>query len=476
MAPTLNLTQARQAVDIAWQNSILPVLQDFIRIPAKSPAFDSNWSANGHIDAAVALASEWCERVAPPGSHVEVIRLPGRTPLLWVDVAATGDGETLLYGHLDKQPEASGWDANKGPWTPVIENDRLYGRGAADDGYALFASLQAIRLLHDQGVPHPRCMLVIECAEESGSPDLPAYLDHLAPRLGQPELIVCLDSGCANYDQLWVTTSLRGMAAGDLRVRVLEQGVHSGDAGGIVPSSFRIARQLLERIEESATGVLKLTDLHADIPAERRAQAEQAATVIADGLAGKFPWAGGTQPNHAQTTEQILDRTWRAALEVIGADGLPPIQASGNVLRPETTLRLSLRLPPTVDGNTATSLVKAALEQTPPQSAEVSFQAGGAANGWNAPAFSGWLGDSLAESARHWFNADAVFIGEGGSIPLMNLLSDRFPSAKFLVTGVLGPGSNAHGPNEFLHLPMARRLTGVVAESLAAQSAAKQPK
>ncbi|MEX0430130.1 M20/M25/M40 family metallo-hydrolase [Spiribacter insolitus] len=472
MAHEFNPAMAREMVESDWQDNILPALQEFIRIPAKSPAFDPDWARNGHIDEAVALAEEWCRRHAPPGSGIEVIRLPGRTPVLWVDIPGTGAGETLLYGHLDKQPEASGWDADKGPWQPVIADDRLYGRGAADDGYALFSSLEAVRLLHEQGVPHPRCMLLIECAEESGSPDLPAYLVHLAGRIGEPGLVVCLDSGCANYDQLWVTTSLRGMAAGDLTVRVLDQGVHSGDAGGVVPSSFRIARALLERLEDSATGDIRLPALQADIPDERRDQAALAAGIVGDALAGKFPLAGGTRANSADTETLILNRTWRPALEVIGASGLPESSEAGNVLRPETTLRLSLRLPPTVDSDIAGRAVAEALTREPPQGAEVHYRAAGGANGWNAPAFAGWLGDSLARGSEHWFGKPAVFMGEGGSIPLMNLLGEQFPAARFLVTGVLGPGSNAHGPNEFLHLPMAQRLCGVVAEALAAQSSA----
>ncbi|MEX0420732.1 M20/M25/M40 family metallo-hydrolase [Spiribacter pallidus] len=470
MSDTLPIDKARAQVDEAWRTDILPALEDFIRIPAKSPAFDPHWATHGYLDEAVSLAEDWCQRIAPPQSQVEVIRLPGRTPLLWVDVPATGEGEALLYGHLDKQPEASGWDSDKGPWQPVIAEDRLYGRGAADDGYALFASLQAIRLLHDEGVPHPRCMLVIECAEESGSPDLAAQLDHLADRLGNPGLVVCLDSGCANYEQLWVTTSLRGMAAGDLSVEVLERGVHSGDAGGVVPSSFRIARALIERLEESATGRITHPALQADIPEERRRQATAAAEVIGGGLAGKFPFAGTTRPNATDTAELILNRTWRPALEVIGAEGLPASSEAGNVLRPRTALRLSLRLPPTVDGETATRAMAETLTDDPPQGARVQFHPGGSANGWNAPGFAGWLEDSLNASARRWFQREAVFMGEGGSIPLMNLLASRFPAARFLVTGVLGPGANAHGPNEFLHLPMARRLTGVVAEALAAQA------
>ncbi len=474
MKHKLDYQQASQQVEQAWADSIIPALEAFIRIPALSPAFDTQWAKQGHIDEAVALAEEWCRETAPPGSDIEVIRLPGRTPVLWVDIPGTGPGEALLYGHLDKQPEASGWDADKGPWQPVRVGDRLYGRGSADDGYALFASLQAIKTVHDQGVAHPRCMLLIECAEESGSPDLPAYMDHLAPRLGQPGLVVCLDSGCANYDQLWVTTSLRGMAAGDLQVRVLNQGVHSGDAGGVVPSSFRIARALLDRLEDAASGQIKLSALNAEIPQERVDQAKAAALVIRDAMQEKFPWAGATAPAQSDTAELILNRTWRSCLEVIGADGLPESEAAGNVLRPETRLRLSLRLPPTVDGDLATKAVAAALTDNPPQGAEVRFSAAGAANGWNAPAFAGWLGDSLATGSQRWFGREAVFMGEGGSIPLMNLLAQRFPAAKFLVTGVLGPGSNAHGPNEFLHLGMAKGLTGVVAEALAAQAATRE--
>lgn len=471
MTRELDLDAAREQVEGAWEDDILPTLCEFIRIPAKSPHFDPDWARHGHIDSAVALAEDWCRSHAPAGSTVEVVRLEGRTPLLLIEVPGEAPGQVLLYGHLDKQPEASGWDADKGPWQPVLADGRLYGRGSADDGYALFASLQAIRTLEDQGIPHARCVLVIECCEESGSQDLPAYLDRLADRLGRPELVVCLDSGCANYEQLWVTTSLRGIAAGDLEIDVLEQGVHSGDASGVVPSGFRIARALLERVEDAATGAIRLPALQAEIPAERRDQAGLAADVIGDALAGKFPFAGDTQPLTTDTTELVLNRTWRPALEITGADGLPPLAEAGNVLRPKTRLRLSLRLPPTVDAEAATRTLDDALTANPPHRARVRFHPAQASNGWNAPSFEGWLGDSLERASRHWFGKPAVFMGEGGTIPLMNLLGARFPDARFLIAGVLGPGSNAHGPNEFLHVPTAKRLTGVVAEALEAHGA-----
>ena len=195
-------------------------------------------------------------------SKLEVIRLEGRTPLIFFEVPATrsdasGSAETVMfYGHLDKQPEFNGWRHDLGPWTPKYEDGKLYGRGGADDGYAVYAALTAIQSLDAQGIPRPRCVGLIETCEESGSVDLPAYIQALKARLGQVGLVVCLDSGAGNYDQLWLTTSLRGMVSGVLKVEILTEGVHSGDASGLVPSSFRIMRQVLDRLEDSATGRL----------------------------------------------------------------------------------------------------------------------------------------------------------------------------------------------------------------------------
>ena len=447
-----------------WQDSIMPALTEYIRIPAKSPFFDHDWQRHGYLDDAVRLAVKWCEAHRIAGMTLDVVRLPGRTPLLYVEVPGTRPGNVLLYGHLDKQPEFAGWRDDLGPWKPVIENDRLYGRGGADDGYALFASLGAMIALNDQRVAHPRCVLLLECSEESGSPDLAAYIDALADRLGLPELVVCLDSGCGNYDQLWATTSLRGLVAGTLTVEVLELGVHSGDASGIVPSTFRIARALLARIEDAATGEIIPPELHVAIPEDRVEQARHAAHVLGAHVHDKFPFACGCGPVSRDPAELIVNRTWKPALEVIGAAGLPSLESAGNVLRPKTQFKLSFRLPPTADAEAAAKRLKEILEADSPYGARVTFEREQASSGWCAGPTKPALASSIERASKSFFGRSAVFMGEGVSIPFMGMLGAKFPRAQFLVTGVLGPQSNAHGPNEFLHLPTVRRLTCAIAE------------
>ncbi|WP_447896831.1 M20 family metallopeptidase [Stenotrophomonas acidaminiphila] len=453
-----------------WDNDIVPQLVDYIRIPNKSPMFDANWVANGYMDQAVALMEDWARAQKIPGLQVEVVRLEGRTPLIFLEIPAsgpeTGDDTVLLYGHLDKQPEMTGWDADLGPWKPVLRGDKLYGRGGADDGYALFGSLAAVLALQEQGLPHARCVILIEACEESGSYDLPAYVDHLAGRIGQPSLVVCLDSGCANYDQLWCTISLRGLTGGNFTVKVLNEGVHSGDASGVVPSSFRLLRQLLSRIEDENTGRILLDGLHTEIPAERLEQAKRAAEVVDTAIFDKFPLVDGLKPMNEDLAELVLNRTWRPALSVTGIGGMPPLESAGNVLRPETSVKLSLRLPPTANGKACGELLKEALLRDPPNGAHVTLELEKASTGWNAPAMAPWLEQSIDAASQAFFGKPAMYMGEGGSIPFMGMLGEKFPGAQFMITGVLGPHSNAHGPNEFLHIPMGKRVTACVSKVL----------
>jgi acetylornithine deacetylase/succinyl-diaminopimelate desuccinylase-like protein len=404
---------------------------------------------------------------ALPGATLEVVRLEGRTPLIYIEVPGQGDDTVMLYGHLDKQPEMTGWAEGLGPWTPVIKGDKLYGRGGADDGYAIFGSLAALLALHEQGIPHARCVVMIEACEESGSYDLPYYVDHLAARIGSPSLVVCLDSGCGNYDQLWLTTSLRGMTGGNLTVQVLEEGVHSGDASGVVPSSFRILRELLSRLEDPVTGQIKPKELYVEIPAQRIEQAKLSAGVLGSDIYDKFPWAGGTQPVTHDLAELVLNRTWRPQLAVTGIGGMPPLDSAGNVLRPQTSVKLSLRVPPTLNGAKAGEFLKQLLEKDPPYGAKVTFALEKDGSGWNAPQLSPWLEQAVGDASQHYFGAPATYMGEGGSIPFMGMLGEKFPKAQFLITGVLGPHSNAHGPNEFLHIPTGKKVTMVVAEVVA---------
>jgi acetylornithine deacetylase/succinyl-diaminopimelate desuccinylase-like protein len=456
-------------VEGIWDAEIVPQLVEYIRIPNKSPMFDAQWAEHGHMDAAVKLMEAWARSKLEqlPGATLEVVRLEGRTPLIYIEVPGEGDDTVMLYGHLDKQPEMTGWSEGLGPWTPVIKGDKLYGRGGADDGYAIFGSLTALLALREQGIAHARCVIMIEACEESGSYDLPHYVDHLAERIGNPSLVVCLDSGCGNYDQLWLTTSLRGLTGGNLTVQVLEEGVHSGDASGVVPSSFRILRQLLSRLEDDVTGRILPSELHVDIPPQRIEQARPSAAVLGTEIYAKFPWIEGMQPVTDDLTELVLNRTWRPQLAVTGIGGLPPLDSAGNVLRPKTAVKLSLRVPPTLSGAKAGEFVKRLLEKDPPYGARVTFELEKDGSGWNAPQLSPWLQQAVGEASEHYFGAPATYMGEGGSIPFMGMLGEKFPQAQFLITGVLGPHSNAHGPNEFLHIPTGKKVTMVVAEVVA---------
>jgi acetylornithine deacetylase/succinyl-diaminopimelate desuccinylase-like protein len=465
------LTAAADRIVRQWNDDIVPRLVEYVRIPAKSPHFDPGWEAHGHIERVVRLAEAWVRAQPVKGLTAEIVRLPGRTPVLFFQVQGSAPGTVLLYGHLDKQPEMVGWRASHGPWDPLIEDGKLYGRGAADDGYAVFAALSAIAALQSEGVAHAHCVGVIETCEESGSYDLPAYLDALRPRIGEVDFVVGLDSGCGDYERLWVTTSLRGLAAGTLGVDVLTEGVHSGDASGVVPSSFRIARKLLDRLEDSSTGWVRPSAFHVSIPPERVEQAAHAASIMGATVLTKYPFAGNTQPMVADGAEALLNRTWRPALSVIGADGLPAIADAGNVLRPGTSLKVSLRLPPLVDGHAATQELKALLESDPPHGASVRFEPDQGATGWSAPPAAPWLSEALERASQACYGKPAAAMGEGGTIPFMAMLGEQFPAAQFLITGVLGPHSNAHGPNEFLHIPYATRLTACVAHVLAAHAA-----
>jgi acetylornithine deacetylase/succinyl-diaminopimelate desuccinylase-like protein len=468
----LNAAQTLGQVSRAWDDDIVGQLSGYIRIPAKSPMFDADWAQHGYIDTVVRNAASWVEAQKVEGLTLEIIRLEGRTPVLFFEVPADagaagpdGDGAraasgqtVLMYGHLDKQPEFTGWRSDLGPWTPKYEDGRLYGRGGADDGYAIYASIAAIQALKSQQVAHPRIVGLIETCEESGSYDLLPYVDALRTRLGEVALVVCLDSGAGNYDQLWLTSSLRGMAS-----------------GGLVPSSFRIMRQVLDRLEDSATGRLLPPSFHCAVPTDRLAQAQATAAILGNEVHKRFPWAhydcaGSTVfalPTTTDPVQALLNRTWAPTLSVTGAEGFPDFRNAGNVLRPYTAFKLSLRLPPLVEAATAVQQLKSLLEVNAPYQARVTFEGAASATGWNAPSTAPWFEQALNAASQAYFGAPCGYIGQGGTIPLMNMLSQGFPKAQMMVCGVLGPKSNAHGPNEFLHVPYAKKLTAAVAQVIA---------
>jgi len=472
MLPTpMDFPQLTSTLDQIWQQSAVPTLERYIRIPNQSPLFDPDWKRNGFMHQALGLAREWVEGQHIPSLRVQTHEIEGRTPLLLIEIAGDPSSTILMYGHLDKQPAMVGWEPGLGPWTPVLRDGKLYGRGGADDGYAVFSAVSAVRALEEQNVRHARIVILIECCEESGSPDLPAYIDRLADRIGMPRLVICLDSGCGNYEQLWMTTSLRGSIVGNLSVDVLTEGVHSGDASGIVPSSFRILRILLDRLEEAKSGRILPPWLHTEIPPHRVEQARDTARVLGPSLYDKFPWTPGTRPVTDDPVELLLNRTWRPTLCITGQAGMPDLVQGGNVLRPMTALKLSIRLPPNLDARNIDRKLVELLQSNPPYGARVTLDAEKAAAGWEAPKTESWLEKAVDRASRMSFGKPAVTWGEGGSIPFMGMLGERYPDAQFLITGVLGPRSNAHGPNEFLDIEYAKKVTACVAEVIAAERA-----
>ena len=455
----MNSENLKKHIHDFWDSEIVPTLVDYIKIPNKSPSFDPDWEKHGHMDKVLNLAANWTEKNKPVGSEMIIKKSPERTPLLLLDIPGTKEGNILMYGHLDKQPEMEGWNDDLGPWKPVIKDEKLYGRGGADDGYALFASIASINALKEQKIDHPRILVLIEFSEESGSPDLPHYMDLCSDIIGSPDLVICLDSGAGDYKRFWTTTSLRGLIGLKMKVSVLKEGVHSGGASGHVPSSFRIARSLLSRLEDEKTGEILLEELNTKIPDYRIEETKNLVSILGNEVVEEFPWANGMKPSTNNNVEGVLRRTWRPALSIVGSDGMPSTANAGNVLRPYTTLQLSMRIPPMVDPKNAVNAIEKILKDDIPYGASVELEFEEAAEGWNAPESKTWLLNAIEKASKEYFNQMPCTIGEGGTIPFMAMLGKQFPEAQFVITGVLGPQSNAHGPNEFLHIPFAKNLT-----------------
>ena len=444
-------------IDAAWEDTVLPALSDYTRIPCLSPAFDPDWADRGAMVEAAELLRAWAED-QDAGLTTEIVQLPGRTPVLLVENGGSGD-PILIYGHMDKQPPLGEWRSGLSPFEPLREGDLLYGRGTADDGYALFAAVTG--LLAAEG-GRGRVTILIEASEESGSPDLSAYVGHLGERIGHPRLVICLDSGGLSYDRLWLTSSLRGNLVVSVRVDVLTEGVHSGAAGGLVPSSFRILRRILSRIEDEATGEILLPELQgAGIP-------ESYATALTE-VALEFPDLGlptvdGLHLLGESPADRLIAKAWSAALEVTGAEGLPALRDGGNVLRPYTTTKFSLRLPPDVDAQVAADALISAI--TTDEGAHITIDLETPANGWYSPPLDPDVTAALTRASVDRFGRPPGSFGEGGTIPFLADLQKSFPGTGIVALGVLGPHSNAHGPNEFLHIPMAKAVTYAVAELL----------
>ena len=468
---SVDLDRLMARADELWEESIIPSLSDFIKIEALSPSFEPNWREKGELDATIDLFIKWLAEQELEGMEYKVHRIGERTPVLLVTVEGTGHGEVIFYSHLDKQPSRPKlWSEGLHPLKGVRRDPWLYGRGALDDGYGGYVCVTALKMLQEQGVPYPRSHFLIETCEESGSYDLPPYLELLTEDLGEPDLIVVLDSGGPDYEHIWVTEALRGLVAGNLSVQVSNEGVHSGMSGGVIPSSFRIQRMLLDRVEDSKTGEILVPEMHVEISDKVRKEAEELGKLLGDEIWAQLPVVDTLRPHNEGSAEILLDMNWRPAMSVIGANGMPPTQTAGNVLRTHTDLKLSFRIPPGVNSEIIDSILKEILESNPPYGSKVEYIPDAAADGFHAPAMDGKIADALSSASLHISGLPPMATWVGGTIPFMAMMQKKYPSAQFFCTGTGGPGNNAHGPDEKLHIPSSKRLTAVLSATIAALS------
>lgn len=464
------MTSVHQYIADAWKGDTLEALKDFIRIPAKSRAFDSDWEKNGFLMKALEGAAAWGRKHFPNGVF-EIEHAPGVTPALFVDIPAT-HGHTgrsaFFYGHFDKQPETVGWDENKGPWTPIVENGRLYGRGTSDDGYSFYAALTAVKALEKADIAHPRIVGIFETDEESGSRDLPYYLQTLAPRIGSPAFLGILDLSLCDYSRIWLTQSLRGVVSFKLTVQVLSSPVHSGICSGLVPSSFAVMRELLDRLEDAKTGRVKLESFWSTMPQRHEKALACEAKLLGDKTWASFPYAGSAQPRTTEPLEAIRRTAWMPSLSILGADGLPSCSQASALLRPSTSLLLSFRIPPYVDAQAALAEAEAVLLANPPSNAVITLTDKRAESGFDSPELAPWLQKAVDGASTALFGASSERIFEGATIGTMGAFRKNFPNSPFLNTGVLGTEEHAHAPNESLHLAYVEKLTEALAGIVAA--------
>ncbi|CAD8186262.1 unnamed protein product [Paramecium pentaurelia] len=446
-----------QFIEYFTRDQILPSLADFVRIPNLSPQFDPQWQDNGLLDKASNHIVSWIEQQKIPNCKVEMLSIQGAPKAIHVSIKAQNPITVFYYGHYDKQPHFPGWRDGFGPTIPVIEGHRMFGRGVADDGYAPYAAIAALQTLLSQGLEHPTIEMLFEGEEESGSNFLMQYFDLL--ELKRVDIMVALDSGSGDYERLWLTSSLRGSMKIDLCVKVLESPINTDD-GGNVPQALNIIRVLLNRLEDPVTGQVHKS-LQTIIPADRYEECLQSADLV------QIEFSRQCDKMESCRVKQYINRNWKPAVSYIGQDGFPSTRKMIDQIIPELIIRLSIRLPPNKCAKEAANFVKQLLEKDPPFNANVTANIIAAGSGLNLKSFSPKLKDILNTASKLFFNGnESRVFHEGASIPFLNQLNQRSPQAEFLVLGVLGPDSNAHGANEMLDLNYMKGLIGCLAYTM----------
>jgi acetylornithine deacetylase/succinyl-diaminopimelate desuccinylase-like protein len=445
-----------------FDSEILSSLMNFVKIPNCSPEYDPDWDKNGYQIAAAQYIQDWIKNQNLKGCDTVFLKDEGRTPFIYVNIEGTKEGDDrciLLYAHMDKQPPLTGWSPGLGPYTPVIKDGHLYGRGSSDDGYAPFAAITAVKACQDNNWPLPRIGIILEASEESGSTDLKYYLEKLSKLIGNPSLIFGLDSSCIDYNRLWTTSSLRGVFSMNLKVSLLKLGYHSGNGGGFVADSFLVLRMLLDRIEDSKTGKLLDEYLYPTVPVDKKAEIDHLASTMGDHILDGIEFYKNTQPMTNDKVELILNNTWRPTVTITGANGFPELDKAGNVLRQNSEVKISFRLPPLVSAKEVFTRIKNKLTENPPYNAKIDLTTSDVANdGWNQRPFSKDLNNILNDASNKFFDLDCDSYCEGGSIPFVNFFSDKFPKSEVIIMGVTGPGSNIHSTDENLHIEYCKKI------------------
>lgn len=456
----------KNTIEQFWLEEAQPTLMDFIRLPSKSTAFDPQWKEHGYLLQACRLAANWIQKIIPDAT-CEIIEDEGKTPCLFVEIGSNDlerqEKTIAFYGHLDKQPENEGWKDGLGPWTPYFDGEYLFGRGACDDGYSVFAMITAVETLRRSKMKHPRIVAIFETQEESGSSDLEGYLHQLKAKIGSPECFIVLDNQCGDYNRLWLNTSLRGNISGTLSVSTMSYGVHSGSFSGIVPDPFTVAMTLLGRIQHPETGEILLDTLQAQIPALRLKQIQEVSLRMGDQIWKTAPLLENVQPKYGNNDAILIQSTWKPSLTIIGIDGIPSIQNAGNVIQGSVSLRLSFRIPPGIDIDNALQSINDCFTQNIPYGCSVTWNSLEYLPGWCAPSHSVKYEKLFHDAGEQVFEEKTLACGQGASIGFIPKFEKLFPKTEIILIGVLGPQSNAHSPNEALNVLYTQKLIETIA-------------
>ncbi|CAI2368334.1 unnamed protein product [Moneuplotes crassus] len=462
----MDTEKSKKFIEDNFQSMFLDPISEFIKVPNLTPSFDPEFQTNGLIEQAIDNVKGYAESMDIPGLKFHVHNEEGRAPMALIEIPGNGKKNIMVYGHLDKQPHMEGWTEGTGPTTPTIIGDKLYGRGSTDDGYVSFATLTAVKNILDQGQEIPRIVLVLEAEEESGSKDLVYLLEKCKDIIKTPDVCLCCDSGALDYKTLWLTSSLRGSMGMNVKVSIAKDAFHSGICGGAMPETFRIANNLLDRLEDPITK--RMEKFEVEIEDRFKEEAKNIVGLVGTDLYKDFKLLEGCRPIHHDNLEEMyLNINWRPALAVCGADGLPTLSKAGNVVRASTSLRLKIRLPPSLDAKEMCDEVVKTLSEDVPFGAKIEFDDVSSGSGWVMKDLKEETSKAIHESSEEFYEKKAGLYGIGGSIPFLKTLEGIYPETEILAMGVGGNDCNIHAPDETLDIPYMKKFIPTLSHILA---------